>query len=129
MTDLSGYREGETLDAMAAGGLYVALHTADEGNNPDGTNEVSADDYDRVEIAEADWSISGDGPTELVNDVAADFGNTDSDWGDLQYASLWDGPEDTDNPETSTITLDNGGEAPEGIDVEIPAGDITFEID
>ena len=127
MTDLSGHRESETLNAMAAGGLFVALHTADEGNSPDGTSEVTAGDYDRVEIAEADWTISGSGPTTLTNDVVADFGNTDSNWGNITHASLWDAAS-SGNPETSTIALTNGGEAPEGIDVEIPAGDITFEI-
>jgi hypothetical protein len=128
MTDLSGYREEQTLESMISGGAYVALHNGDEGNSPDGSQEVSAGDYDRVQVAEGDWSVSGEGPTTLENDNVIDFGTTSSDWGTITHASIWDGASDADNPQTSTIDVENAGDAPEGIQVEIPAGALTFEI-
>ena len=38
------------------GGLWVSLHTANPGNN--GANEVNESWYNRVQVAQADWTVT-----------------------------------------------------------------------
>lgn len=131
MTDLSSSREQEVLDNIAAGGVYVSLHSGDEGNEPDGSLEVGADDYAREHLEEADISISGSGPTTLTNDVEINWGVTENDWGDVTYGALWNTEQGGtgEEPYTSTVELGNGGSAPEGIEVRIDVNGLTFDID
>jgi catalase (peroxidase I) len=131
MSDLSSTRESTVLNNIANGGVYVSLHTADEGNEPDGSNEVSAADYSRVQLAEADISISGSAPTTLTNDVDINWGTTQNDWGNVTYGALWNDTQGAtgEEPYTATVVLGNGGSAPSGIEVKILAGDLTFEMD
>lgn len=119
------------MNNIAAGGVYVSLHTADEGNEPDGSNEVGAADYSRVQLAEADIGISGSAPTTMANNVSIDWGTTSNDWGTITHAALWTGAQGTTGvaPETATIALTNSGSAPAGVSVSIPAGELTFEMD
>lgn len=130
MTDLSSSRESEVLNSIAAGGVYVSLHTEDEGNEPDGVNEVGAADYEREFVAEADLSVSGSGPTTLTNDVEINWGITENDWGNVTHGALWNDTQGAtgEEPYTSTVALGNGGDAPEGIEVRIDAGQLTFDI-
>lgn len=130
MTDLSATQESTVLDNITSGGVYVSLHTADEGNEPDGTDEVSADDYSREELAEADITQSGSGPTQIENDVAVDWGETSNDWGDVTHAALWSDTDGNDgDPYTATVELSNGGETPSGVQVIIEEGNLTFSVD
>jgi len=131
MTDLSSTRESTVLDNIASGGVYVSLHTADEGNEPDGSNEVSAADYSRQQLAEADITISGSAPTTLTNDVEINWGTTQNDWGNVTYGALWNDIQGAtgEEPYTATVQLGNGGSAPAGIEVKINAGDLTFDMD
>ena len=109
--------------------LFVALHSGDEGNEPDGTLEVTAADYDRQPLDLADVSITGSGPTTLTNDNDIVFtASTESNWGDVTWGSLWTAVTGG-NPRTSTVELTNGGAAPEGIEVRIDAGQLTFALD
>lgn len=131
MSDLSSTRESTVLNNIASGGVYVSLHTADEGNEPDGTNEVSAADYSREFVAASDITISGSAPTTLTNDLDISWGETQNDWGSVTHGALWN---DTigatgEEPYTATVTLGNGGSAPAGIEVKILANDLTFNID
>lgn len=130
MTDLSSSREQEVLDNIAAGGVYVSLHSGDEGNEPDGSLEVDAADYAREHLEEANISISGSGPTTLTNDVEVNWGVTENDWGDVTHGALWNDTQGAtgEEPYTSTVELGNGGSAPEGIEVRIDAGELTFDI-
>lgn len=131
MSDLSSSREQTVLENIRSGGVYVSLHSTDEGNEPTGTSEVGASDYAREFVAATDLSISGSGPTELTNDLDIDWGVTDNDWGTVSHAALWDdAASGTDpTPYTSTMALSNGGDAPSGIQVKINAGGLTFTID
>ena len=75
--------------------LYVALHTSDEGNAPEGANEVTAYHYDRQTLDEADVTISGAGPTTSENDNEIVFTEAaDVDWGNVLNGPLWDEPAD-----------------------------------
>lgn len=131
MTDLSSSREQAVLDSIADGGVYVSLHSGDEGNEPDGSLEVDADDYAREHLTEANISISGSGPTTLTNDVEVNWGVTENDWGDVTHGALWSDAEGATDvePYTSTTELGNAGSAPEGIEVRIDANGLTFDID
>ena len=130
MSDLSGTEEDRILNEWVDDNtLYVSLHSADEGNDPDGTDEVDASDYDREPLNIGDVSITGGGPTTLENDSDITFTESaDENWGDVQYGALWDSLSDG-NPRSSTVALDNGGTVDEGMEVTIEAGNLTFELD
>jgi len=90
--------------------VYVALHDSDPTN--DGTeNEITADSYDRVETtANGDWTRTDN---SFENAVEIEFPEATELWGDVSHFSLWDGPDDTDNPIAqsaleSTRTIDEG---------------------
>lgn len=131
MSDLSNTREQTVLNNIAAGGVYVSLHSADEGDEPDGSNEVGAADYGREPVAEADLTVSGTSPTTLTNDAPVNWGTTQNNWGTISHAALWSTEQGGtgEEPYTATIALENGGDAPSGIEVKINAGDLTFTID
>lgn len=134
---MTGYLENEIAKWIASGEdmpvapgtLYVSLHTADEGNNPDGTNEVSASDYSRVSVGSADLTIlSGDGPTTLENSADISFGDPSNNWGDITHVGLWDGSANTDNPIAfyalnETKTVDSSTD-----EAKFPAGDLDFSL-
>ena len=131
MTDLSETEEANVLNNIAAGGVYVGLHTADEGQEPDGSNEVSASDYSRAVIAESDLTVSGASPTTLTNDLAVSF--TDSaneNWGDVSHAVLWDDTiANSGEPYTAAIAVSGGGTVETGVGVDIPSGELTVDMD
>lgn len=133
MTDLSNTQEQQILTDIATGGVYVALHTADEGDEPDGTNEVAAADYEREFVAEADLTVDApdEGASTLSNDLEINFGTTQNDWGTITHGSLWADVAGgaSEAPYTSTISLGNSGAAPSGITVRIDAGQLTFSLD
>jgi len=130
MTDLSASQESTVLSNITSGGVYVSLHTGDEGNAPDESSEVTQADYSRVHLAEADISTSGSGPTQMTNDVAVDWGTTQNDWGNVTHAALWsDTSANSGTPYTATVSLSNGGSTPSGIQVIIEAGNLTFSVD
>lgn len=133
MTDLSNTQEQQILNNIAAGGVYVSLHTGDEGDEPDGTLEVAAADYAREFVAEADLTVDApdEGPSTISNDLEINFGTTQNDWGTVSHGALWaDDVGGVDEaPYTATIAVDNGGATPSGITVRINAGALTFSLD
>lgn len=131
MTDLSTSREQTILNNISANGVYVSLHSADEGNEPDGSNEITAADYSRQHVPESELSIAGSNPTVLSNDNEINFGVTEEDWGTISHGAMWshDEGQTGEEPYTATIQLDNGGSAPTGVEVKINAGDLTLSLD
>jgi len=113
MTDLSGYLEEliqeyvfKNEDAPDShGDVYVALHTDDEGNDPDGSEELTASSYSRAQASAEDFEVSGSGPTTVENVEEIVWGNPEEEWGSITHFSIWDGDSDTDNPLTSTVEL------------------------
>lgn len=97
MTGKSDSYEQQVLDATTQGNsltgpglLYVALHTSDPTDAPDGSTEVSNADYSRPEtIAGGDWTRSG---STVTNAIQISFGTASSEWGVVTHVSLWDGP-------------------------------------
>lgn len=139
MTDFSGYSEQEILEHIfkntsiftSPTNVYVSLHTADEGENPDGSNEVDSGttNYTRAETAPADWSIGGgDGPTTLQNDNTISFGDPDSNWGTVTHIAIWDA-QSAGNPLTVTASLNSSKEVTTDTDeLQFAAGNLTFDL-
>ena len=112
--------------------LYVALHTSNPGNDPDGSSEVDADDYDRASVSTTGgWDTTGTGgPSGFENAEDVHFGEAESDWGTITHVSLWD-TDDTSGNAFAAYALTDGseGEVTDGVDVLFPAGDLSFDID
>lgn len=128
MSDFSTSRETTIANNLIAGGVYVSLHTADEGQEPDGSSEVSAADYDRVNVAQADWTVSGSNPTTITNDNIISFGTTQNDWGAITHGCLWDSATGG-TPLVATVSISNSGATPSGVEVEISGDGIQINID
>ena len=132
MSGLTAQAESDTITDIVFGGtgdVYLALHTSDPGNDPDGSTEVSDTNYSRVQVQESDFTESGNGPTTLTNDVEISFAPFDANVGDITHGSFADG--------STTGTADiqvvgsltpvrnfSAGEFP-----NFQSGEITFEID
>lgn len=140
MTDLSNTEETNVLNNIAAGGVYVSLHTADEGDEPvpargTGSTEIPSTnaDYSRQHLTEANCTVTtvDVGGSTLSNAVAISWGTTTSDWGTVTHAALWNTPIGGvgEKPYTGTVALGNGGSVPSGIEVRINAGELTFTVD
>lgn len=132
MSGLTASVESNVITNEVFGGtgdVYLALHTADPTNDPDGTTEVSDTNYDRVNVQEADFTENADGPTVLTNDNTISFPAFDSDVGDITHGSFADGAtEGTADHlvvgELNPVRNFSAGEFP-----NFEAGEITFEID
>jgi len=132
MSGLTAQAESDTISDIVFGGtgdVYLALHTSDPGNDPDGTTEVSDANYSRQNVSETDFTESGDGPTTLTNDVEISYDPFDADVGDITHATFADGSTtgDADNQvvgSLSPVRNFSAGEFP-----NFQSGEITFEID
>lgn len=139
MSDFSGYTEEQIMEWMlkstdtdsAPSNMHVSLHTADEGNNPDGSEEVDASDYDRVSTSSSDWTVqSGDGPVTVENENDINFGDPDNNWGTITHFCIWDGSSDSDNPLIRTVSLDESKTVDSDTDeLLFEAGDLTVSAD
>lgn len=133
MTDLTNYSETTVRDWMSQGtnatapaNLYVALHTSDPGETPDGSTEVSAGDYSRVSTTTGtDW----DTPTNDVfeNNGEITFGVATSDWGTVSHVSLWDGSGTGDNC-LAAFALDTSKSINTDDEARFADGDLSFTI-
>ena len=136
MSDFTGYTEEQVAKWMFTGedmpaahsSVYVGLHTGDPGNNPDGSSEVSGGDYSRVEVDTANWTVTGDGPTEIENDNEIQFPDATADWGTVAHVSLSDGSTSTDNF-LAAYALDNSKTIEENDSARFRAGELEFQID
>lgn len=96
MTDLTDFSEAQIRDWMsqgasptAIGTVYVALHTSDPGDAPDGSTEVGAADYSRVGVsAGSGWDTPSAGQFDNASEVT--FGVATNNWGTITHVSLWD---------------------------------------
>lgn len=135
MTDATDYLETNVRDwisqgtAMpsAPGTLYVALHTSDPGESPDGSTEVGASDYSRVGVTTGSGWNSSLNPTQFSNANTISFGQATSDWGTISHVSLWDGSTTSDNclaayALDSTVTINTDDT------FEFASGNLDFEV-
>lgn len=110
--------------------LYVGAHTSDPGNAPDGSTEVSAADYARVQTAPADWSTSGNGPSTATNDVDIEFAEAQNNWGTISFITVWDSTVGTTGEAAYTkYSIPSPKTIETGDILRLPSGQITFDID
>jgi hypothetical protein len=138
MTDFSGYSEDEILEHIfkntsifsSPSNVYVSLHTADEGENPDGSNEVGAADYSRVSTAPADWTVdANDGPSTVDNANVISFGDPQNNWGTITHVAIWYASTGG-NPLTATFALNSSKTVDADTDeFTFEVGDLNFELD
>jgi hypothetical protein len=75
--------------------LYISLHTADPGESPDGSTELSATNYDRQALGSGNWTtlapadVSSNGHG-FENGVDVEFDPASSSWGTISHVALWD---------------------------------------
>lgn len=108
-TDLLNWIFNNTDMPASSTEVYVALHTADPTESPDGSTEVDAGttSYDRRATSPADWTISGN---QASNDVEIDFPQATEDWGTITHFSVWNGATATDYPFFSDYIEDSNGD-------------------
>lgn len=107
--------------------MYLALHTSDPGNSPDGTTEVSDANYARINVSEADWTETGDGPTTLTNDIEYQFDPFDSAVGDITHATFVGSASGSEFNVVGAVDPVRNFQS--GEFAAFQAGEITFEID
>lgn len=98
MSDFTDYTEGVIRDWMsqgvdaptAPGTVYVALHTSDPGETPDGSTEVGTGGYSRVGVtAGSGWSTSTSGDaSRFSNASTVSFPQATVDWDDTREETL-----------------------------------------
>lgn len=99
MANLTNYHENIIMDRSFRGTdappapltLYVGLHTADPTETGE-ANEVTAADYARQGVANADWGGIG---SNVENALEVDFGTATSNWGTITHFSIWNGDQAT----------------------------------
>ena len=142
MADLSNNVETEFLEWMVMGvgvravhaDVYVALHTADPGEAPDGSTEVDSGttNYARQQTAAGTaWTTTGN---EGSNANEISFPTATESWGTISHFSIWDGAATTDNPLAADVIRDSAGNATtKTVDMDdtisFAAGTLTVTID
>jgi len=75
----------------APGTIYVALSTAEPGDDGSGLNEPVGGGYARVATSANDWNGASGGQISNVNDIT--FPQATSSWGTISYVALFDASE------------------------------------
>jgi len=133
---LTDYTETQTIEWLVGGldmpsahaDLYVALHTSDPGETPDGSTEVDSNTftYERQQTTTgSDWTISNN---TFENSVEISYPQADSNWGTITHFSLWDGSSDSDNA-LAKSALDTSKEVKIGDKPIFRIGNLSGDID
>ena len=94
MPGFSDYWENEVLDHLFGKGvyagsvIYVALSTADPGDDGAGAAEPTGGSYARIETSNADWTAASGGV--ISNADAIEFAEATSAWGTITHFALYD---------------------------------------
>ena len=94
MSGFSDYWENEILDHLFDKGvyapptIYVALSTADPGDDGAGASEPAGGSYARVQTSNADWTGASGGAIGNAN--AIEFAQATADWGTITHFALYD---------------------------------------
>lgn len=133
MSDFTDYTENNVRDWMsqgssmpsAPGTVYVALHTSDPGETPDGSTEVSGGSYAREGVsAGSGWSTS---QGSFSNASTISFTQATGDWGTISHVSLWDAS--TNGNCLAAFDLDSNVTINTNDTLEFNSGQLSFSID
>lgn len=137
MADFTNYTEQAVRDWMSQGTamdtapdpIYVALHTADPGESPDGSTEVAATNYARESVAAGSgWGTYTNGDAEgfqNANEIA--FSEASESWGDISHVTLWTTADTTGNC-LASYALDSTVSIGSGDVFRFDAGQLQFEV-
>jgi len=134
MSTRPGFNEtaaNSAIDDIIAGGADVRLMTTEvnytDTNTDLDSKEVSATDYTKIDVAEADWNVTVDAAnyeTTLENANEVSFGEINNDWGVVVDAVIQDPSTDefiiADEPNDPDLTS--------GETVRFPAGDLSYTL-
>lgn len=131
MSDFTDYLEQAIRDWMSQGTAFpaapdpltVELHTADPGESPDGTTEVSAGDYSAQTVAASTGWDSTTNPTGFDNTNEINFGQATSNWGTISHVAITDGTN-----YLASFALDSSVTINTDDTFVFNAGDLSFEI-
>ena len=95
MAGFSDYWENEILDHLFDKGwytppatIYIALSTADPGDDGAGTAEPAGGSYARSERSNMDWAAASGGA--VSNADAVEFAQATAPWGTITHFALYD---------------------------------------
>jgi len=95
MGSFSNYLENKLLDHIfmktafsQPSYIYVALSTADPGEDGSGLNEPSGNGYARVQTSGSDWNNASGGHIDNATDI--EFPEATGDWGTITHFALMD---------------------------------------
>ena len=130
----TGFNETAAADAIntiVSGGVDVRLFTTELSYTDTQTElddkEVTAADYEPVNVAEGDWTLTADATNEetvLENGAVVDFGETENDWGVVVDVAIHD-------PSTDSFIIADEVNDPEittGEEVSFLIGDISYTL-
>ena len=130
----TGFNETAAADAIntiVSGGADVRLFTTELSYTDTQTElddkEVTAADYEPVNVAEGDWTLTADATNEktvLENGAVVDFGETENDWGVVVDVAIHD-------PTTDSFIIADEVNDPDittGEEVSFPIGDISYTL-
>lgn len=69
------------------GGPFVALFTTAPTDSTGGT-EVTGGSYARVQVATANWTVSGTSPTQVTNNATITFAAPTANWGTVTAVAI-----------------------------------------
>ena len=131
MGSFSNYLENKVLDHLFSKNtytsptIYVALSTADPGEDGSGLCEPGGNGYTRVQTTENDWNDASGGTTENATDIT--FGQATGSWGTITHFALMDAA--SAGNLLACATLNQSKTIDLGDTVKFAAGDLGVTLD
>ncbi len=94
MSSFGDYWENEILDHVFGKGsytpptIYVALSTAEPGDDGSALSEPSGNGYARQSTSASDWNAAAGGALDNANEIT--FAEATGDWGTMTHFALMD---------------------------------------
>jgi len=132
MGSFSDYLENKILDHIfmktafsQPTNIYVALSTADPGEDGSGISEPSGNGYARVQTSGDDWNAAANGHIDNANDIT--FPEATGDWGTITHFALFDAA--TDGNMLAYGSLSQSKTIGSGDTAKFKAGDLDVTLD
>jgi len=132
MGSFSNYLENKLLDHVFMKTafsqptyIYVALSTADPGEDGSGISEPSGNGYARVQTSGDDWNAAANGHIDNANDIT--FPEATGDWGTITHFALFDAA--TDGNMLAYGSLSQSKTIGSGDTAKFKAGDLDVTLD